>query len=506
MTDMPADSGWITEGLPRGLVIASNRGPVTFHREPTGELVPHRGAGGLVTALTHVMAGAGGLWMAAAITPGDREMAASHGEGRIEVPADGPEGNVTGSLTLRYLAFEPEVYDRYYNKISNWMFWFLQHGMWNLPMEPAFDAETRESWEAYRLVNRRFAEALAEETAGTGGAVPVILHDYHLMATARHLRALVPDGFIYHFTHIPWTQPDLMRVLPGSIGPETLEGMLAADLLGFQTIRWARNFLWCCHELLGADVDDSTGLVRFRDRVTRVRHYPISVDVEPLRQLATSEEAAGYVEWLEELLDGRRLVLRIDRLELSKNVVRGLKAFELMLKAHPEWRERVTHVALLYPSRGAIPEYRAYQALVDATAERINTELGTPRWQPIVVINKDNYPRAVAALTRYDVLLVNPIADGMNLVSKEGPAVNCRDGVLVLSRNAGSWYELGAAALSVNPYDVAETAEAIWEGLTMSPDERAGRAELLRTIVEANSSWKWLGHQLADISPHLTRA
>src|SRR3989440_912195 len=485
----------LVDGLPRGLVIASNRGPVAFQRGPAGELTPRRGAGGLVTALTHVMAGTGGLWMAAAITPGDREMVRRNGDSPFDVPVD------QGVIKLRYLLFERETYDRYYNRVSNWMFWFLQHSLWNLPQHPRFDHQTRISWESYREVNHRFAEALAEEVGAAGGATPVVLHDYHLMLVAPRLRSLVPDAFVYHFTHIPWAQPDLMSVLPARMCVETMEGMLANDLLGFQTTRWARNFMWCCREILRADVDLEGGMVRYGGRETKVRHYPISVDVDALRSIAGSDEAAGYLAWLDDVLDGRKLVLRIDRMELSKNVVRGLRAFEELLKDHPEWRGRVTHVALLYPSRRALWEYRAYEAEVLDTCDRINSELGTDDWQPIVIINEDNYPRAIAALTRYDVLLVNPIADAMNLVSKEGPAVNRNDGVLVLSRNAGSWYELGHAAVTVNPYDVTEMADAVHTALTMDLGERRGRAELLRQVVEHNNPWKWLGHHLADIPP-----
>src|SRR5437899_631504 len=459
------------DGLPRGLVIASNRGPIAFERGPGGELTPRRGAGGLVTALTHVMAGTGGLWMASAITPGDREMVRRTGDCPLEVTVD------HGTIKLHYLLFERETYYRYYNRVSNWMFWFLQHSMWNLPQHPRFDRQTRISWESYREVNHRFAEALAEEVGGVGRAAPVVLHDYHLMLVAPRLRSLVPDAFVYHFTHIPWAQPDLMSVLPARMCVETLEGMLANDLLGFQTTHWARNFMWCCREILRADVDLEAGLVRYRDRETRVRHYPISVDADALRSLAHSDEAAGHLAWLDGVLDGRKLVLRIDRLELSKNVVRGLRAFEELLKEHPEWRGQVTHVALLYPSRRALWEYRAYEAQVLDTCDRINSELGTDDLQALVMINEDNYPRAIASLIRYDVLLVNPIADGMNLVSKEGPAVNQNDGVLVLSRNAGSWYELGHAAVTINPYDVTEMADALHTALTMDPVERRGRAE-----------------------------
>jgi trehalose 6-phosphate synthase len=411
-----------------------------------------------------------------------------------------------GTLKLRYLIFERETYDRYYNRVSNWLFWFLQHNMWNLPQNPRFDRQTRISWASYREVNQRFAEALAQEVRDAGGTTPVVLHDYHLMLVAPHLRRLVPDAFSYHFTHIPWAQPDLMRVLPAHMGLETLEGMLANDLLGFQTSRWARNFMWCCQDILRADVDVEAGVVRYRGRETKVRHYPISVDAEAVRSVAGSSEAAGHLAWLEEVLGDRKLLLRIDRLELSKNIVRGLRAFEELLKEHPEWRGWVTHLVLVVPSRQAIWEYRAYEAEVLDACDRINSELGTDDWQPVVLISEDNYPRAIACLTRYDVLLVNPIADGMNLVAKEGPAVNESNGVLVLSRNAGAWDELGHAAITVNPYDISEMADALHAALTMDAAERRGRAELLREVVEHNSPRKWLGHQLADIAPYLKAA
>src|SRR5437588_100920 len=198
--------------------------------------------------------------------------------------------------------------------------------------------------------------------AAAGGSTPVILHDYHLMLVAPYLRALVPDGFIYHFTHIPWCQPDLMRVLPARIGVETLEGMLANDLLGFQAVRWARNFMWCCQDLLRAEIDFDAGLIRYQDRQIRVRHYPIAIDVESLRAIVASEEATQHVAWLDGILEGRKLVLRIDRMELSKNIVRGLRAFEELLREHQEWRGEGRDVAPLDPSRRAPWEYRAHQA------------------------------------------------------------------------------------------------------------------------------------------------
>lgn len=477
----------------RSLVIASNRGPVTFERDEAGQLIGRRGAGGLVTALSQVMRHASGVWVASAMSALDREMVRLRGDEHLEVPLDGYP------LRLRYLTFDRETFDRYYNGIANSTFWFMQHSLWNLALQPDFRRWTRDAWEAYHAVNRRFAEAVAEEVSGSEDLSPVMLNDYHLMLVAGYLRDLLPEAFSYHFTHSPWAQPETMRILPERMARETLEGMLANDLLGFQCDRWARNFMLCCQELLGAEVDYGRGAVRHGDRETAVRHYPISTDVETVRALATSAEASRHRVWLAQLLGDRRLIVRVDRIEPAKNIVRGFRAYEEFLHENPEWRGRVVHLALLYPSRRGLYAYRTYEAEVLDLHDRINGELGTDDWQPIVLVNEDDYVRALACLGRYDVLIVNPIADGMNLVSKEGPAVNESDGVLVLSRNTGSWYELGEAALSINPYDISETAEAIRAALTMEPEERRRRAAVLQGVVESSTPAKWAWRQLRDI-------
>lgn len=478
----------------RSLVIASNRGPLSYVKDEDGELVASRGGGGLVTALTHVMQHATGLWVASAMSAGDREMVRRQGgDGHFEAPFEG------GNLRLRYLTFDRDTFDRYYNRIANSVFWFLMHSMWNLPVNPRFTQSTRESWLCYQAVNERFAQALAEEISGSEATAPIMLHDYHLMLVAGYLRKLVPEAFSYHFTHSPWAQPDAMRVLPGRMAEETLEGMLANDLLGFQAHRWATNFMWCCQEILGAEVDLQHGLVVHRGRETNVRHYPISIDVDTIVKLAHSKEADTHLNWLKRVVGDRKLILRIDRLELSKNVVRGFRAYEEMLRAHPELCGQVTHVALLYPSRRALSEYRAYEAEVLDVHDRINEELGTDDWQPIVLVNEDNYTRALACSRVYDVLMVNPIADGMNLVAKEGPAVNENDGVLVLSRNAGAYYELWHGAIGVNPYDVTEMSEALYEGLMMEPAQRKELSDLLKGVIGQNTPSKWVWYQLNDI-------
>ncbi|MDQ4148826.1 MAG: trehalose-6-phosphate synthase [Actinomycetota bacterium] len=478
----------------RSLVIASNRGPISYIETDKGDLTASRGAGGLVTALTDVMRHASGLWVASAMTPGDRRVVRENQDEHLQPLFEGEH------LRLRYLTFDRDTFERYYNRISNSVFWFLHHSMWNLPLYPRFGADTARDWLCYQAVNRRFAQALAEEISGNENNAPVMLHDYHLMLTASYLRKLVPSAFSYHFTHSPWAQPDMMRVLPGRMAKETLEGMLANDLLGFQARRWSVNFMWCCREILGADVDFDAAVVTHRKMRTVIRDYPISIDTESVRALAHSEDAEVHLRWLDRMVKGRKLILRIDRMELSKNIVRGFRAYEHMLHNHPEWQGNVVHVALLYPSRRALSEYRSYEAEVYEAHDRINEQLGTDDWQPLVMINEDNYVRALACSRKYDVLMVNPILDGMNLVAKEGPAVNEVDGVLVLSQNAGAWYELGHGALGVNPYDVRAMAEALYEGLTMEPPEKAARSKVLREVIDRNSPSKWVWHQLNDIT------
>lgn len=478
----------------RRLVVASNRGPVNFHEDPDGRMVAGRGAGGLVTALTEVMKDTSGLWVASAMSPGDVTMVNRH-------PGDDLQASVDGAdLRLRYLAFDEDTFDGYYNGVSNSILWFMNHNMWNLPVTPSFDARTAREWRAYKHVNRQFAETLASEVSGRATTSAVMLQDYHLLLTARYLKDLVPDAFSYHFTHTPWAQPSTMSVLPGTMAGEILEGMLANDLLGFQCPRWARNFMWCCQEILGAGIDQKRQTVTHRSATTAVHDYPISVDAAAVQAAAHSDSSSKYLEWLDGILQGRKLVLRIDRLELSKNVLRGFAGFAQMLEDHPELTGKVVHLALLYPSREALAEYRDYEARAVELAERINAELGTDDWQPIVLINEANYVRAITSCRRYDVLMVNAISDGMNLVAKEGPAVNEIDGAVVLSRTTGAWDELQDGVLGINPYDVQELADALYSGLTMPESERRRLADHNRQVVAANSPTKWVERQLHDMA------
>lgn len=471
------------------VVVASNRGPVTFAPDEAGRPLARRGVGGLVSALTGALQRTGGLWVAAAMSDLDRELAA---RGRLDV------GELGWNFGVRSLVFDPETYDRFYNGISNRVLWFLHHYLWDVPRAPSFGPGEREAWEAYREVNRAFARALAEEGSAPEGPPAYLVQDYHLSLVPAALRELLPEASVAHFFHIPFADPTYVRLLPTAVRRELLAGMLGADVLGFHTERWARNFLGCC-EAEGIGVDRRRRTVSWQGREVRVRPYPLGADVEGLQAAAASEEARAALADLEAWRGEARLVLRVDRAELSKNILRGFLAFELFLLRHPQWRGRVRFLALLNPSRGDLEEYAAYVEQCLAVAERVNRELGSEGWQPLEVSLKDDFPRAVAAYQLYDVLLVNPVFDGMNLVAKEGPVLNRRDGVLVLSENAGAFDEVGRYAVRVNPFDVLETAEAIAAALEMGRDERARRARALRRAVRRNPLERWVEAQLADL-------
>jgi len=474
----------------RQIVVASNRGPVAFVREPGGQVVARRGGGGLVSALSGALQASGGLWIAGAMSPGDRERA-----GRIHFdPAVGAAGH-----GLRYLSFDPRVYDRYYNGISNRVLWFVHHALWDLPRAPRWDRATDRAWAAYRRVNEAFADALAEEGAPSKAEPAYLVQDYHLSLVPALLRARRPDARIAHFSHIPFAGPEYFRTLPAAMRTEVLSGLLGADVVGFHSERWAENFMRCCRELPGATVNLRGRYVRWQRRRVLVRLYPISVDPAALKEQAASKEVAAAERRIGRWLGGARLVLRVDRTDLSKNILRGFLAFEELLQGNRRWRGRVKHLALLNPSRENVPEYRGYVKDCLQTADRINAELGDERWQPIRVHVQDDYSSALAGFGIYDVLLVNPVRDGMNLVAKEGAVLNTRDGVVVLSENAGAFPELRSHVLAVNPFDVGATAQAMATALNMDPDERGRRAVGTREAVIRNRLEDWVPSQVADL-------
>lgn len=474
----------------RTLIIVSNRGPVSFIRS-NASLEARRGGGGLVTALSGVCRTTRARWISAAMTPGDREVALS---GRaIPFPADEP------SYSIRLVDIADDIYERYYNSISNPLIWFVFHYLWNLVDHPKIDRSVIEDWrEGYLVANRLLAEAAVNEASFVERPV-IMVQDYHLLAASRYVKKALPNVPVIHFNHIPWPEPNYFQVLPKEMQVGLIEGLLFADIVGFQTSRYARAFLACCEESAGFEVDWSTRAVRAGGRRVLTRAYPISIDANSLIDVANRENVLNHERLIKNENAGMKLIVRSDRADLSKNIVRGFEAFDRMLIDHPELKRKVRFLAFLYPTRDKLKEYADYRTRIEQTVADVNECHGTDDWQPIGLRIKDDYPESVAALKLYDVLLVNSIFDGMNLVSKEGPLVNKRNGVLVLSENAGSHFEMGEAALVINPFDVQETADALYRALILPERERQPRAWWLKEIVIRNDTTKWLYHQLKDV-------
>jgi trehalose 6-phosphate synthase len=474
------------------LVIVSNRGPAQFERDGDGQRVVRRGGGGLVTALTGLVSHRKALWVASAMTDEDVAVAIEADGGAVEVEVDGV------SYDVCMVESDALAYDRFYNVIANPILWFIQHYLWDLSNAPDIRREEADAWQyGYRVVNDDIANAVLGVIADRERPL-VMLHDYHLYTCPAVLRAQRPDAFLQHFVHIPWSQPDSWRILPVAWREEIYRGLLANDIIGFHTTAYCRNFLHCCRELMEVEVDYERGAVYHGNRETWVRAYPLGIDANRLERAAASDEVAAYEQ---ELLRRRRdhLIIRVDRADLSKNVLRGFTAFDVFLQEHPEFRERVTFIAHLQPSRQDVPEYAEYLERIEALVAVVNHRHGTTDWMPIDLRIYENFPEAVARYKHFDLLMVNSIFDGMNLVAKEAPAINTRDGVVMLSENTGSHEELGDCTLTVNPFDIQEQAETIHRALTMSADERRMRATRLREIVRERDPGVWISEQLADI-------
>ncbi|MGW1773681.1 alpha,alpha-trehalose-phosphate synthase (UDP-forming) [Streptomyces sp. NPDC002104] len=478
------------------VLVAANRGPLSYALAADGTLSARRGGGGLVSGLSNALAEQpDALWICAALSDADREAV------RRGVSEPG----------VRMLEIDPDVYDGAYNGIANSVLWFLHHHLYEIPREPVFDAEFRRRWASYVTYNEAFAAALAEEAA-EGAAV--LIQDYHLALAPGMLRELRPDLRIGHFTHTPWASTEFMDMLPDDIRTQLVWGMLGADRLGFHTWGWGFNFINC------ANVDDASGVAQGHiptgtpergvwhrraagtptglgvKRFTEVTPYPLGVDADELRALAHRPEVDDKLAALRAEVGGLRTIVRVDRTELSKNILRGLLAYRELLTTYPEWQGEVVHLASAYPSRQDLAVYREYTQSVRELAAEINAEFGTEEWRPVIVSVEDDFARSLAAYRLADVALVNPVRDGMNLVAKEIPVVSEAGCVLVLSTGAGAYEELRADALTVNPYDVTATAEALHAALSMPAAERADRTKRLAASATALPPAQWFTSQL----------
>lgn len=477
----------------RRVIIASNRGPVSVLLDENGEIQIQRGSGGLVTALSGLAHQIDISWIACALSEMDSEF--DHGE----IPLNDQEQKIY----IKFLQPDKDTYEGYYNVIANPLLWFLQHSMWDLPRAPIIDRRTWQAWESgYVPINKMFAEEIVNQIDRRPQEPIIMLQDYHMYLTARYLREYChsPCPTVMHFIHIPWPGPDYWGMLPSTMRQAILDGLCAVDLLGFQTRDDALNFIRTCENYLpSADIHYKRGRIWHKNHTTYVRDFPISIDIDAIKSTAASPEVLIFRTEIDEFKADRRLLLRIDRIEPSKNIIRGFQAFEEMLELHPEHIRQIVFLAFLMPSRLDVEEYKSYLDDLMAAAGRINARFGDHEWEPVRIIVGENYPRAIAALQVYDILLVNTIADGMNLVAKEGPIVNQNNGVLILSERAGARQQLESGATVISPCDVYATAEAIHQAMIMPESEKVKRAHRLRWLVEREDINVWMRNQLATL-------
>lgn len=475
------------------ILIASNRGPISIVKNENGEITHKRGSGGLVTALVGLANTTSLTWVACAMSPEDAEW-------KQGVICD-PDNNC--ELKIHFVDPSPEEYDGYYNHIANPLLWFLQHSMWDVPRAPVIDQNTWNAWEkGYKAVNQQFAREIASQVKTMKKPVLIMLQDYHLYLAARYLKKYLrgQDVTISLFVHIPWPGPEYWGILPKKMRQEILDGLAAVDLLGFQTQEDGLNFIRTCENYLpNSKVSYRKGNIQYRSHPTVIRDYPISIDVNALKSLARTQEVDEY-EWkISRQVGDRKMIVRVDRLEPSKNIIRGFQAYELLLKLHPEYENQVTFMAFLTPSRTDVEEYQTYLDEIMVTVGRINAFYGNSEWEPIRLMVGENYPKAIAAMKMYDVLLVNSITDGMNLVAKEGPMVNRKDGVLILSERAGAKQQLAKGSLVISPFDIFETQNAFHTALTLTSEKKKECISSLREIIEREDINYWLQSQMEDL-------
>ena len=459
--------------------MVSNRGPRSFQLDRTGRPVPAGAAGGVAGTLGSLLRGSDATWIAAAMNPADRAAAAA--------------GMMSGE-GIRVLTVEPEadVYRMAYDIVANSTLWYCHHHLFDLSRRPRLDRRWHEAWEAFGELNVQFADAVGD--AAPTGAV-ILVQDYHLALTGSLLAKSRPDLRTVHFSHTPFAGPEALRSLPEAVTSELLAGMAGFGACGFHTSRWEAGFR--------SNFEDGA-LARGSEPPPPPRTFaaPLGPDLDGLAAELAAPETQRARRELDSWIGDRQLILRVDRVELSKNLLRGFWAYEELIETRPGLRGKAVMLALLYPSRQGLADYLAYRSEVEHVAARINDTWGSPDWTPVVLDVADDRSRSLAALTRYDALLVNPVRDGMNLVAKEGALANTVAGSVVLSREAGAWEELRPAAIGINPFDVSETAAALDLALAMGPHERAERSETLRRIVRGRGAADWLADQLDAARVH----
>ena len=521
------DTTFTSAAIDLPLVLLSHRGPVTFGREH-GERTASKGSGGLVTALLGLAEHlSDAVWVCAAASEEDSAVAREADGADVDVVTspvphlarEADEGVDGPVIAVRMLDIEPVAHEQFYAVVSNPILWFIQHGLYGLTFSPVLTQAERDAFDnGYAAVNLIFADAVADEVEARGGHALVMIQDYHFYLVAQRVRERCPNALLSHFIHIPWPGPDAWRILPPDMRERLLRGLLGSDVVAFHTKRYARNFVSCCDELLGLEVDRDNLTITIDGRQVLARHYPISVDPKALDSVLFTDEVQAHAAQLTDTFltppslftdagderevaqrPARKLILRVDRTDPSKNVVRGFLAFGTLLDQHPELAGQVSFLALLQPSRTDVAEYGDYISTIGAVVAEINARHTSGGRQPIDLRLVEDFALAVGAYSICDVIMVNALADGMNLVAKEVAVINQRNGVLALSENTGAFEELGEFAVPLYPFDVQQMADALYEALTMPEQERARRLAGAAEQVRSHDVGAWLQAQLSDL-------
>ncbi len=475
------------------IIVASNRGPVVFKKDKTGQIALIRGAGGIVGSMIPFLKRTHGKWVSSAIGECDHYMNTKYNS-KVPIPLENPE------YYVEFIKSEENIYNGFNGKFANPLLWFIHHSMWNPPYSPCADEDLHQAWDSYKYVNSMFAEAIGQDIYSSEKTPIVMLQDYHLYLTPKIIRKQHPDVLMSQFVHIPFPPPEIFQQLPNHMQIEILDSVLTNDVLGFHIQRYMNNFLQTIKLILpNASVDEINGNILYNGHVCHVRTYPISVDTKTLQIQAQNPKVIAMEAEVNEIVGDCKLIYRTDRADLSKNIIRGFQAYDIFLEKYPEWREKVKFVATLMPSRQDIKIYQEYTDKIKDIVKVINAKYATPNWQPIKYICRGDYDLVIALLKRYDVLMVNPILDGMNIVAKEGSVLNENNGTLVLSTGAGCYEELKDGSICINPFDLRQTAESIDMALLVDETTKSQMLEKNREIIKSNDLNKWVSDQLNDI-------
>jgi trehalose 6-phosphate synthase len=477
------------------LIIVSNRGPNDFVWKDDHWIV-RPASGGLVSMIDPLARASNVSWFCCVseLPPTTASRAALFTTAADQTD---PEHHIVP------VPLPAQIYQDYYGAISNEVLWMLQHHLVGQHGYSSLDAERHRAWtEGYLEANRRVAHAIQHS-----GIKPraFLMQDYHLYPLPALLREIYPQVPSLHFTHIPFPDSATLKLIPREWRDAILHGLLGADVVGMQTDWDARPFLGCCEELLGAAVDYNNATVRARDgRLVRVRAFPASADPAAVEQTMNSPGVAEARKKLACSLNDtavdKQLIIRVDRLDPSKNQVIGFQAFGRLLEMRPELRTKVRFLAFLVPSRTDLSVYRSYRDAVYAAINEVNTRFAPDcEGDPIRVFYTNDREQALAGMELCDVLLANSREDGMNLVVKEWAIVSRRPGVAIISETAGVAATTGENALLVCPLDIEGTARAMEMAFEMPAASRGARLTRLRDSIYSWDAAQWLSAQMTEL-------